>query len=197
MILAPFDELDVLRDKLNEQRLKWNPETKPDAGMVKDVIDDLTYLLVLAYVFGKDHACEDLDYKLDIDERQFQDEMYKTLYLEIDGEDWVKRTTKHMETFDVEAVMNVAETEMNRDFNQAGINTATLIGKKAGRSVMKTWNTMADDRVRDTHSYLESVTEPLDRAFFTYDGDSAMAPGGFTLPQNNCGCRCWLTYSFG
>jgi hypothetical protein len=49
---------------------------------------------------------------------------------------------------------------------------------------------MQDDRVRDTHDYLEGMVVPFSSRFYTYDGDSADYPGGFTLPENNIGCRC-------
>ena len=52
---------------------------------------------------------------------------------------------------------------------------------------------MGDERVRDTHSPLEGITVGLNDLFYTWDGDAAMAPGGFTLPQNNVNCRCWIT----
>lgn len=61
-------------------------------------------------------------------------------------------------------------------------------------NIRKTWNTMGDDRVRDTHAVLDGTSKALNEAFFTIDGDSAMSPGRFILPENNVGCRCWLTY---
>ena len=66
---------------------------------------------------------------------------------------------------------------------------------ETGRDVYKTWQTMQDDRVRETHDYLEGMTIPLKEKFKTLDMDEADAPGGFTLPENNVNCRCWLSYS--
>ena len=54
---------------------------------------------------------------------------------------------------------------------------------------------MMDDKVRDTHSYLQSKKVPIGEEFFTYDGDSALYPGGFKSAENNVNCRCFLTYS--
>lgn len=193
MILAPFDELNVIREKLEKERAKWDPLTKPPQGLVQDTVDDLMYLLILAYVFGKDHACEDLKMKVDVDEKKMQEAIYE----KIDGEDWVARVQKHMEHFDVDMVMVVAETEMNRDFNQGGMDSAALIEKKAGRSVKKTWWTMGDDKVRETHAPLDGVKLDLGDRFYTIDGDSALAPGNFTLPSNNVNCRCTLAFSYG
>jgi uncharacterized protein with gpF-like domain len=54
----------------------------------------------------------------------------------------------------------------------------------------KRWRTMNDDRVRDTHDYLEGMVVPFSERFYSYDGDSAEYPGGFALPENNINCRC-------
>ena len=56
--------------------------------------------------------------------------------------------------------------------------------------VTKTWFTMRDEVVRDTHNYLESQSIPLEEEFFTYDGDHAPYPGQFTKAENNVNCRC-------
>ena len=79
------------------------------------------------------------------------------------------------------------ECEANRCFN-AGVMEA---GK--GENVTKTWETMMDDRVRDSHWWLEGVTIPIDEKFVTIGGDSADAPGMFEQADNNVGCRCWVT----
>jgi hypothetical protein len=52
---------------------------------------------------------------------------------------------------------------------------------------------MLDDRVRETHDYLEGVRVGIDDLFYTFDGDAAYAPGGFGDPSNNVNCRCYLT----
>ena len=54
---------------------------------------------------------------------------------------------------------------------------------------------MADERVRDTHSYLELETVGIDDDFYTYDGDHAPYPGLFALPENNINCRCEILFS--
>ena len=54
---------------------------------------------------------------------------------------------------------------------------------------------MADEKVRDTHQYLELMTVDIDEDFYTYDGDHASAPGMFELAQNNVNCRCELLFS--
>lgn len=89
-----------------------------------------------------------------------------------------------------EAIIRIAETEMHRDANTAALDTA----KKAG-ATSKTWITMLDDRVRDTHDYLEGVTVGIDEEFYTYSGDHAPAPGMFGVPEEDINCRCELLFS--
>ena len=84
----------------------------------------------------------------------------------------------------------IADTEMHRIANTAALDTAKRAGARS-----KTWVTMADERVRDTHSYLESETVGIDEDFYTYDGDHASAPGLFELAENNVNCRCELLFS--
>lgn len=86
-------------------------------------------------------------------------------------------------------ILRVAETEGHRVLNQAMQSTA-----EKGGATTKTWVTMEDDRVRDTHDYLLGETVGIDDLFVTYDGDSAMFPGDFEGAENNVNCRCWLEY---
>ena len=74
-----------------------------------------------------------------------------------------------------------------RIYNQGAIDAVRANGASG---VNKRWQTMMDDRVRDTHSYLQSMEVPFDEDFWTYDGDHAPAPGMFERPENNINCRC-------
>lgn len=89
---------------------------------------------------------------------------------------------------DKEAFHRMIEAEANRCFNEGVIQAS-----KGTKGVMKTWETMGDERVRETHDYLEGMKIPVEEEFITIGGDSALAPGGFQDPENNCGCRCYLT----
>ena len=80
--------------------------------------------------------------------------------------------------------------------NEGGLvsnDTEYRQAKKAGKKY-KTWNTMGDDKVRDTHDYLAGISVPVEDKFVTYDGDEADAPCGFNNVENNARCRCWLTF---
>ena len=84
----------------------------------------------------------------------------------------------------------VIDEKSHRIANTSALDTAN----KAG-ATQKTWVTMMDDRVRETHDYLEGMTVGIGEDFYTYDGDHAPAPGGFELAENNVNCRCELVFS--
>lgn len=92
----------------------------------------------------------------------------------------------------VNDLSRLAETEAHRVLNEAILDSALEYAKNnPEKTVMKTWVTMADDRVREPHEWLEGSTVPVDAYFYT-DGDRALAPGGFESAALNCGCRCIL-----
>ena len=193
MNLAPWDELNALERRLNEWRADWNPERPPEARVKRECIDEVIDLLIMAYVYGRQDAMETLDYVVPAS-AEAATEMQKALFMVIAGETFEDRINRYMENFDVESIIRVVESEITRDYAAGGRNTAEAV-ERAGIPVKKTWNTVGDDRVRDTHEPLEGITIGLNDYFVTYDGDQALAPGGFTKPENNCGCRCWTTYT--
>lgn len=108
------------------------------------------------------------------------------------GTDITPQIVKAAESL-VNDLSRLAETEAHRVLNEAILDSALEYAKNnPDTTVTKTWATMLDDRVRETHDYLEGVTVPVDSRFYTFDGDSAMAPGGFSKPQNSINCRCIL-----
>lgn len=113
----------------------------------------------------------------------------ETIEKPIAGKTTRERIEEYTETGDVEAIVKVVDTESYRIYNAGSYETATKLG-----ATTKTWVTKNDDRVRDTHDYLEGETIPIDAEFYTYDGDHAMRPGEFINPENNINCRCVLAY---
>lgn len=182
-----FDELNVLREQI-ESDLSLGTEQRK--LLKDDRIDEILDMLIMAYVFGT----EDADEELAVTESVVTDEMYQAVWLNIAGKNWEQRIREYYDdpNATVEDIMRVVETDTNRIYSDAVLNVGDKVSKR-GVPVTKTWNTMLDDRVRSTHEYIESVTVPIDKRFYTYDGDSARYPGDFTDPQNNCGCRCYIT----
>lgn len=189
--LMPFDELNAFKSIVTEY--KTEPLTLFEKEKKREEIFDLIeYILLESYYYGTVQAMNDLGL-LDKDPQDLIDEtkMEMTINVEVAGKTWRDRITEYLDDDNstVEDFQRVAETDSTRIYNTAVVDG----GKASGiQGVRKEWVTMMDDRVRDTHDYLQSMVVPLEDKFFTYDGDSAMAPGGFALPENNINCRCTL-----
>ena len=119
------------------------------------------------------------------------DDVMKVVDAKVAGKTWRERVEDYFSNGGTGAdLARIADTEMHRIANTAALKTAQRAGAKT-----KTWATMLDDRVRETHDYLEGMTVGIDEDFYTYDGDHAPAPGGFALAENNVNCRCELVFS--
>lgn len=175
MRLLPIDELNAFESSLKAGEKKE----------VKRLLDDALDFLLIAYFNGSQDAAEMLGLELEPD----IDKAREAINLKVAGKDYAERLREYGESGDLESILRVLDTDMTRVYNTAILDTAQ------GRATMKTWNTMLDDRVRDTHEPLEGVTIPIDAEFYTWDGDKALAPGGFNKAENNCGCRCLLSVS--
>ena len=215
--LPPFDQLAVLRSEL-ESDFAAGPEERKRRK--KDRIDEILEMLIMAYMFGNESANTmlfgpDIVDTIDPDEpnrpvRIDVDAMEKSVFKDIAGKDWEQRVSEYYDSDSgtVDDVIRVVDTDMNRIYNDSVLD----VGEKANAGrvewsnedlpapdtndrVMKTWVTMADDRVRDTHDYLEGMTVPVDGRFWTFDSDYARYPGDFQLPQNNINCRCRISLS--
>jgi len=181
MNILPIDELNTFETGFNE-RVNANDGKLP---VLDDIIDDLLDLFLLAYASGVEAAKSDLG----VDVSPSADDADKAIYQAVAGETWKERVKKYKADGGTPAdIYRIAETDMTRIYNTAVLDTVKANGVES--TTYKRWNTMLDDRVRDTHSYLEGVSVPYDSDFYTFDGDHARAPGLFTLPENNCGCRC-------
>lgn len=182
-----FDELTVLRERLDAD---FSLGTEQRKLFKDDRIDEILDMLIMAYVFGT----EDADEELTVTETVVTDEMYAAVWKTIADKNWEQRVREYFDDPNgtVDDIMRVVETDTNRIYNDAVLNVGEKVSKR-GDKVTKTWNTVLDDKVRSTHSYIESVTVPIDRRFYTYDGDSARYPGDFALPENNINCRCSIT----
>ena len=179
-----IDELNNIRADLTD-RVRIARERGEKGIDVQYAVDTVLDLLIMAYAFGSDDANDALGTDVEPD----GNEMYETIYRKVADKDFRDRVAEYAVAGSVDDIMRVAETETTRDYNDAAVQTAI----RSGVPAMKRWQTMKDDRVRDTHDYLQGIRVPVEARFYTYDGDSAAEPGGFTLAENNCNCRCWLT----
>ena len=120
--------------------------------------------------------------------------LFEVVRKEIDGKTFRERVIEHMQEGNLDGVLLVANTDGHRVYTTAAEDSARGAAKQ-GLSVSKSWVTMLDERVRDTHSYLQGETVGVDARFHTFDGDSASRPGDFERAENNIGCRGVVEYS--
>ena len=125
-------------------------------------------------------------------------ELYETVYKPIAGETFEQRVDRRLRdgTLTKDTLERIIDTDYHRCEETGAYNTAVNYAEENGRTPYKVWRTMLDDRVRDTHWYIEGVEVPMDERFYTFDGDSARFPGDFELVENNANCRCWLSFTF-
>lgn len=186
-----FDELDQFLNTFRTRK-SGRSEEKP-IEEDEDIIDELLDLYLLAFYEGSQDAAKEL--MIDIEPSVKDAE--RIINEPIDGKTYKDRVREYLSGdmgdttgTPTEAIARVADTDAVRIYNEAKLETAKKNGAKS-----KTWNTMEDEKVRDTHSPLQGVTVPIDAKFYTYDDDSAVAPAQFSKASNNCNCRCWLTFS--
>jgi len=158
----------------------------------KDVIDSVFDLLVLSYVYGNRAANLDLDSDYTVDRDRLADAVYKRY----EGKDFSDRIREYMTETEngaltdeaIEKIQRVIETDSHRCYNEGMFEVAETSGAS------KTWVTMLDDRVRESHDLLQGVTVPWNERFYTALG-SALYPGGFGVPEEDCNCRCEIVLS--
>ena len=218
--ILPFDELNSFTEKLRgmfpDGRLQTGGEAKQEE---EDIIDEMLDLFLLAYATGNTVTNANLSF----DWNPTVDDATAVVNKEVAGKTWRTRVEEYFSKARngeipitstatgeqpsgkvglqgqdtgsgqvnlTDAIIRIAETETHRIANTSALDTATRAGART-----KTWVTMLDDRVRETHDYLEGMTVGVKEDFYTFDGDHASAPGLFSLPENNINCRCELVFS--
>lgn len=184
--ILPFDEINALirEDYSSVANLDINEQTRR-------ITDKLLDILIFAYTVGISETRK----ALEVDVEDEIDEMYEIIWSRIGGETFEDRVRTHVENHDAGRLAVLAESEAHRVCETAGYRGARRASEEFGITVGKRWETMLDDRVRDTHRYLQSDVVPLGQEFYTYDGDHAQFPGGFQNASENVGCRCHVEYT--
>ena len=185
MTILPIDEINALEERLKphfEDEGKGKIKSREDC---EDILDELLELFLLTYTMG----AEATNGELGTSGMPSIDAVDAAVYAPVAGKTWRERVVGYYDSggtlYDI---TRIAETDATRIYNQGAVDAVRVNGMEGATS--KRWRTMNDDRVRDTHDYLEGMVVPFDERFYTYDGDSAEYPGGFSLPENNINCRC-------
>ena len=176
-----LDELNVLTSTSY-----YNAVSKDTTAMINQIADDFLSFLINAYTMGIESASIMLDHEMTVD----VDDMHEAIYLIIDGKTFEDRVADHVLNNDLGGLKTLAESEFHRVYNAAVYDGGEDYVESGSFGVNKDWITVRDDAVRETHSYLEGVSVPLEEEFFTFDGDHAPYPGKFTKAENNANCRC-------
>lgn len=184
MDLVPFDELNKFEDGLS---IHFDAEgkiaSKKDA---EDIIDEMFELLLLSTAHGMEAVNADLGSDISLS----ADDAIGIVDTRIEGKTWRDRVMGYYESGgDIYDIRRIAETESHRDANAAAFETALRAG-----ATEKIWNTMLDDRVRDTHQYLEGVSAPMDGSFYSFKGGETLYPGQWGIAEEDINCRCYLTF---
>lgn len=182
---SALDELNLL------MATSYYTATGDDTERTKKIADDLFSLLVNAYRLGTFNASAMLETELTVN----LDEMEEAIFALIDGKTFEDRVADHVRSNSPGRLETLAESEFHRVYNQAVDNGGKEYAGRGDSSVNKTWYTVGDEKVRDTHDYLEGVSVPVGQDFYTFDGDHAAYPGGFQKVENNANCRCIVILS--
>lgn len=190
MTILPVDEINAMKDRL-KVHFTDGEDGKPGTGRIKskedceDIIDELLDLFLLSYANGATATNAELGTAL----MPSVDAVDAAVNAPVAGKTWRERVEDYYESGgSLYDITRIAETDATRIYNQGAVDAVVANG--ATSSVSKRWQTMEDDRVRDTHSYLQGMVVPFDADFYTYDGDHAPFPGMFELPENSINCRC-------
>ena len=169
--------------EIQKKKADKNTNTQLNDEYDLEIYEFLEDLEILAYIAGYSAANEMLDTELEPN----ADELEKSIYTTIDGFDFRDRLRQHINDGNYSGIITLANTEAERNYNNAVLEAGIKGGAK-----FKTWHTMSDDKVRDTHSYLEGMTVGINEDFYTFDNDHAPYPGGFSSIENNANCRCFI-----
>lgn len=92
----------------------------------------------------------------------------------------------------------IDEQELHRIMERAKYESA-MWAYENGESVNKTWDTMKDERVRDTikasHVAMQGVTVPVQEFFNLVPNGVTIAPLQSGIPEQDIGCRCQAIYT--
>lgn len=183
-----FDEMDIEDDALKERvkaavaldnrvgaTLAWIERTRPSVRAMYNRLYE-AYMDML-----DDIDAEDEEY---LEERaiQFAEEVTKSTNNHSPDGYWTSADRAAEIAKNESAIVN-----NHREFEEA---------KRRGKKY-KTWNTMGDNKVRDSHVFMEGTRIGIDE-MFDVNGSDMMFPGDTehgAAPEEIINCRCWLTYS--
>ena len=119
--------------------------------------------------------------------------MFQDTHVEEAVADIVNTTLRHTDEdyyFTKDRARLIAENEANSVWNDSEYKDAILTGH-----TMKTWVTMRDKRVRDTHKDVDGVTIPINDFFHVGEAMLLYPRYSCPYPEEIVNCRCSVSYS--
>lgn len=184
MTILPIDEINALEERIKPYFENGRIRSRKDA---EAIIDELLDLFLLAYATGAESVNQSMGTQIE----STSEDVEKVVYERIDGKTWEDRVWDYYENGgDVYDIARIAATEAHRDANEAAFNTANEAG-----ATTKQWHCMMLPTSRDDHIYLDGTTTSIDGYFYAPGGERTLYPGQWGVPEQDCNCLCWLTYS--
>lgn len=196
LFLAKFDEIN----KLGKAWLKVSED---------EALSNFEDFLIEGYLLGFAEAKS----LLGIKDKELNPYIHSPLSHSYLGVTVGKKFSDYFKEEDTTSMARLMDSEYHRNFNYGMFEAANDAQWKhkevkdefgnvtyeplipSNKKIVKKWVTMGDEKVRDTHEFLNGVKVDLHERFYTYDGDSAMFPSDFQLASNNTNCRCVLSFS--
>lgn len=179
--LNSFDELNSMVQGMMENM------------SLTEFLDSAEDILIAAYKRGREDVLAMLDYSFayDLDISKLSSGLNAIQ----GGMSYVNRIILGFQNYSLKEMQRLMSAEYHRMYSLGAYDVVEEIQRIDNVAILKEWHTVGDEKVRDTHRFLEGYQVPLDEFFYTFDGDKALYPGGFENPSNNCNCRCILIYT--
>lgn len=102
--------------------------------------------------------------------------------------DDIARNIRNASKAPLSRAKTIVATEAHR-IQEASTYDAQKKAKSKGADIVRQWNSTMDGNTRPTHRHLDGQIREMDEPF-EMDGKSAMYPGDFGDPAEDCNCRC-------
>lgn len=181
LYIAKFDEINAISKQMYDDYISGK---KTESETESDFEDFLLYAYSIGFLMG----AEDIGASKDQSASPISQQVKDAIDRKFEGITAKQRLKDHLLNRDgASSIERLMKTEWHRMTNEGIDGFGKLYGSQ---NMTKRWVTMLDDKVRDTHDYLEGAEVPFQEDFYTYNGDHAPFPGMFGVPEEDVNCRC-------
>ena len=181
LYIAKFDEINAISKQMYDDYISGQ---KTESEIESDFEDFLLYAYSIGFLMG----AEDIGASKDQLASPISQQVIDAVDRKFEGITAKQRLKDHLLNRDgASTIERLMKTEWHRMTNEGINGFGNFYGKQ---NMTKRWVTMLDDKVRDTHDYLEGTEVPFNEDFYTYNGDHAPFPGMFGVPEEDVNCRC-------